>query len=247
MIPLRTSGTAGLTAALAAFLAIALLAAPACAANRQIAIGDYKWSDPDVHIDLGEHVTWNWVGPDLMHSVTGTSANDAGEDSDPGTNQPHHQPGDNFQLTFDQPGTYTFQCKLHPSVRGVVTVSAVPGDPRSEPDPVPKSNIDLTPPRLRHVRLGANRFGRHGTSLKFSVGERGKLDAEIYRFDDSGHRQYQGYRVYGTHVGFNGVRLARRSRHFRPRPGRYVAVLRATDNANNAADPRRVHFTIRKR
>ena len=45
----------------------------------------------------------------------------------------------------------------------------------------------------------------------------------------------------------NGVRLGGRSKHFRPRPGRYVAVIEATDNANNTSNARRLRFKIRKR
>ena len=52
--------------------------ASAGAANRRVAIGHYQWSIPQIHLDLGEHVTWYWVGPDTLHSVTGTSPNDAG-------------------------------------------------------------------------------------------------------------------------------------------------------------------------
>ena len=58
-----------------ALLAAAMLlsAATASAANRRVAIGHYQWSIPQLHVNLGEHVTWYWVGPDTLRSVTGTS------------------------------------------------------------------------------------------------------------------------------------------------------------------------------
>lgn len=198
-------------------------------------------------MDLGEHVTWYWTGPDLMHSVTGEPPEATGIDSDPRTNQPLHPVGHTFQHTFDQPGVYRLKCKLHSTVQGTVTVSATPGDPAAEPDPVPKDNVDLTPPRLRELDLGARRFGRNGTSLTFSLGERSRLAAELYRYDDDGNRRFAGYRTYKAYIGFNGVRIAGRSKHFRPRPGRYLAVLSATDQANNTSSPRRLRFTIRSR
>ena len=111
------------------------LAAPALGANRRIAIGHYQWSDPEIHLDLGEHVTWYWVGPDTMHSVTGTSPNDLGLDSDPGNDQPRHNVGSSFQLSFNTPGTYTFQCKLHSAVHGEVIVSSTPGRPEHRARP----------------------------------------------------------------------------------------------------------------
>ena len=139
--------------ALGAGLAAAalLFAATAGAANRRVSIGHYQWSMPQLHLDLGEHVTWYWVGPDTMHSVTGVSSNDSGIDSDRGINTPNHPLGDTFQVTFDHPGTYRFQCKLHPGVRGTIDVSSTPGDPNTEIDPVPKINFDLTPPHLSEV------------------------------------------------------------------------------------------------
>lgn len=233
---------AGLLLALAA-----LLPAAADGANRRISISDYRWSEPQVSVDLGEHVSWYWVGPDTMHSVTGTSANAAGRDSDPGVSQPEHVIGDEFQLSFDAPGVYEFHCKLHTTVKGTVTVSASPGDPATESDPIPRSQVDLQPPRLREVELGARTFGRRGTSLRFELAERAKLQADIYRYDVDGRRHFAGYASWRGHVGFNGVRIGGRSDHFRPRPGGYLAVLRATDEARNTGTPKRLRFAIRRR
>lgn len=230
-----------------AFLGALLLAAPASADNRRIAISGYAWSDPEVELDLGEHITWYWIGPDLMHSVTGTSDNAIGLDSDPQTNQPKHELGDKFQLTFNKPGVYVLNCKLHSTVKGTVTVSNVPGDPVSEPDPIPRTRVDLEAPRLRDVSLGTEVFGRHGTSLRFSLGERARVSAEIFRLTPQGGRKFAGYRTWKGYVGPNGVRIGGRSAHFRPRPGDYEAVLRGTDSANNESSPRRVGFTIRRR
>jgi plastocyanin len=231
----------------ATFAAVLVLAPAASAENRRIAISNYSWSDLEIELDLGEHVTWYWTGPDLMHSVTGQTPNATGIDSDPQTNQPQHEIGSSFQATFDQPGVYRLQCKLHSTVRGTVTVSATPGNPAAEPDPVPRNNVDLRPPRLRDVKLGAHTFGPRGTSLNFSLGERSRVSAELYRYDADDHRHFAGYRTYNGYVGFNGVRLGARSKNFRPRPGSYLAVVSATDRANNTSTPRRLRFHIRRR
>jgi len=234
-------------------LAVALVASPGAeAANRRIAIGHYRWSDANISIDLGEHVTWYWVGPDTMHSVTGTSANDLGVDSDPGNNLPKHDLGDSFQHSFDQPGTYTFHCKLHPAVAGTVVVSATPGDPNTEGDPVPPPNVDVRPPYLSGLRLRRTAFPRHGTTLHFALNEPASLDAEYYRLPDPGARPAQrrrifaGWRIWHSgHVGYNHVHYATRGKHFTPRPGHYRAILRATDAANNTGRAQKLAFTIR--
>jgi len=229
-----------------AVLAATLIPAGADAANRRISISDYRWSTPDIHINLGEHVTWYWIGPDTMHSVTGDSPNSAGLDSDPQTGQPNHDIGDSFRLDFDAPGTYLFHCKLHSTVKGTITVSDTPGDPNSEPDPVPQSKVDRKPPQLRDIRLNKPVIGRRGTNLRFSIGESSRVSADIYRFDADGHRRYDGYRTWSSHVGWNGVRFGNRSKHFRARPGRYVAELTAIDKSANSSKVKHVKFSIRQ-
>ncbi|MCC5758129.1 hypothetical protein, partial [Klebsiella pneumoniae] len=131
--------------------------------------------------------------------------------------------GDQFKLDFNKPGTYKFRCKLHSTVRGTVTVSATPGDPNSEPDPVPKSKVDLKPPKLSNVNLVKSVFGRKGTHMRFSLGEAGRVSADFYRFNRKGKRRFAGYGIWNATVGYNSVPFGNRRKHFRPRPGRYVA------------------------
>jgi plastocyanin len=230
-------------AAVAAAAAV-LGSGTARAADAKVAIGHYHWSDAVVHVDLGQHVTWYWVGPDTMHSVTGISDNDAGEDSDPHNSQPDHKLGSTFRLTFTQPGVYEFQCKLHPVVHGEVVVSDAPGDPLDDPDPIPKLNVTLLHPTLTGVFLAPARFRAAGTTLNLALDDPSMIDAEIWHVR-RGHRStYAGWQSWRAHIGFNYLPFGGRSRHFRPAPGRYVAFLQATDLFNNVSRIRRVPFTI---
>jgi plastocyanin len=224
-------------------LATLLLVLPAAAdaANRRISISDYQWSDDALQIDLGEHVTWYWTGPDTMHSVTGQPPNATQWDSDPGT-LPQHNIGDHFEIDFDKPGTYSFQCKIHSLVRGTVTVSNKPGDPDAEPDPVPKSNVDLKKPVLRDARI-APKFGPRGAPLQYSLNEPAKLDVEYYRYRGKGKPKFAGYATYKSHVGYNRARVKRKP-HFKPKSGRYMVELRATDEAHNTSKVKRLRFRI---
>ena len=218
-----------------------MLPALADAANRRISITDYRWTDPEIDIDLGEHVTWYWVGPDTLHSVTGVSPNARGIDSDPGS-LPTRNVGDDFQLTFDEPGAYSFQCKLHSLVRGTITVSNTPGDPVTEPDPVPKNNVDLKKPTIRDARI-APKFGTRGSALNYSLNEKGKLDVEYYRYE-KGKPKFAGYAIYKAYIGYNRARIGVRKPHFKPKPGRYMIELRATDESNNTSRVERLKFRI---
>jgi plastocyanin len=237
----------------AAALALLLLASAmvlpslAAASNSRVSISNYQWSTPEVDLDLGEHATWYWTGPDTMHSVTGTSANSLQWDSDPG-NQPFHNIGDDYQITFSQPGIYHFQCKLHSLVAGTVVVSNTPGDPTSEPDPIPKSNVDTHAPTMRTVRLGAYKFGPRGAPLQYSLSERGKLDIEYYRYSgfgkNKGKASFAGYATAKSYVGYNRVRLGSRKPHFKPKPGLYRVDLRVSDSSNNISKVKHRQFRI---
>jgi plastocyanin len=234
-----------LSAGAVALATLTLLASPAAALNTRVSIANYAWSNPAVHVDLGEKVTWDWLGPDLAHSVTGVSANDAGWDSDPHTDAPAHRAGDSFTLQFNSPGTYLFRCKLHASVRGEVIVSSTPGDPNSDPGPQPPLNIDVVPPTLGSVVLAAKRVhGRRGVGMSAQISERGLLDAEYYRLLPRGRRRYAGYETWPTFIGINRFSLGARWKRFKAKPGRYEAVLRATDASENASKPVRKRFAI---
>jgi plastocyanin len=234
-----------LTRALLASLVVAALApAVAHSEDQKVAIGHYQWSNQDVQIQANQHVTWYWVGPDTMHSVTGMSANDMQFDSDPGNPEPNHPLGTSYQVTFNAPGVYYFQCKLHSIVHGNVTVAATPGNPADDPEPVPGLNVDLTPPTLNEVSLRPADFPLAGTTLYFTLDDAGQADAEIYRLGAHGQTAYAGYEQWPGHIGYNTVPFATRGAHFKPSAGRYRAMLKVTDAFNNVSSVVPVFFTI---
>ena len=241
---LALSRSRGAVATVVATVAALVGTGAAHAADVKVAIGHYQWSHAVVHVDLGQHVTWYWVGPDTMHSVTGISANDAGEDSDPGNSQPDHKLGSTFRLTFSQPGVYAFQCKLHPVVRGEVIVSDIPGNPLDDPDPVPGLNVLLIRPTLTQVFLSRPRFPAAGTTLNLALDDPSVIDAEVWHVTHGHRSTYAGWARWRAHIGYNYLPFGGRSRHFWPAPGRYVAFLQATDLFSNVSRIQRVPFTI---
>jgi plastocyanin len=229
----------GLLAVLAA-----VLPAGAQGANRRVAIGNYMWSNPKVEIDLGEHVTWHWVGPDTVHSVTGVSANAKGWDSDPGNPLPNHNLGFTYQLSFSSPGVYEFECKLHPLVGGTVIVSSTPGDPVSEPDPIPPVTLDRKPAEIGGISLDRHQFRHRGTGFHFALDEPAHIDADYYFLKPQGGRRFAGYSQWNGYVGLNLVRFGAARKHFKARPGRYVAYIRSTDRSGNTTKAKQRRFRL---
>lgn len=74
-----------------------------------------------VRVQAGTWVTWSNAGQD-EHTVT---ADDGSFDSG------NLDPGDGFSWYFDQPGTYTYTCGLHPWMQGKVIVGN--GGPAAQP------------------------------------------------------------------------------------------------------------------
>ncbi len=246
-----TKAAAVLAALCAAVLVSLGASAPAQAANTRVSISDFQWSVKNPQIDLGESVTWDWIGPDTQHSVSGQPDNATQWDSDPGS-VGSHQLGDTFTVTFDQPGDYLFMCKLHTSVRGTVTVSDTPGDPDSDPGPQAPLNLDFLPPDLQGVYLSTPSIGPRGkgTGLNFSVSEKGTTAAEYFKLVKKGKRTvrvFQGYHEWSNHVGINKVKFGAKDANFAARPGNYEAQVTATDAASNISPSIPVQFRIGKK
>jgi plastocyanin len=225
-----------------------LIASPAGAgaANRRVSIGDFQWSPREVVVDLGEKVTWYWVGPDTQHSVSPVTGNTSGIDSDPGTAAPNHFPGFEFTSTFSRPGTFDFVCKLHAIVRGRVIVTATPGNPDvPSPDPVPVVNFDRTAPSLTQARWdGSSRLRRGRGTLAFTLDERARIVLDVEKRSGSRWR-LAGTRTFDGHVGWNEYAFSGVLGGRRLTRGRYRALLVAADADNNRTADVVVPFTVR--
>lgn len=252
MILRRTFGaTLGVVAAV---LVAGLLSAPVQAANTRVSITDFRWSQEPT-IDLGESVTWDWLGPDLQHSVTGQAPNATQWDSNPGDPSPRNLLGASFTVKFDQPGKYLFVCKLHPqAVRGTVTVTDQPGDPDSDPGPQPPLNFDLEPPQLDALRLNHYVLGPrgNGTMLNLEVSEKTTILIDYYILKTRGKgkkkrtvRRFVGYQDRYAHLGINAVRFGSRTETFRPRAGKFEALIRAEDENTNSSPTFTIPFEIK--
>lgn len=79
-----------------------------------VAIKNFAFNPASADAKVGEKVSWT-NGDDVAHTVTfdDTALGGSGSLSN----------GNSFDMTFSKAGTFTYHCKIHPSMKGSVTVS----------------------------------------------------------------------------------------------------------------------------
>ena len=82
-------------------------------AETSVTIAGMQFQPATIRVKSGEEVTWKNTAA-MPHTVTGR---EDGKLSSARLNQ-----GSMFSHTFEQPGTYTYYCALHPSMIGTVIV-----------------------------------------------------------------------------------------------------------------------------
>jgi plastocyanin len=76
-----------------------------------VAVRDYQFEPATLTVESGATVTWVWDGR-APHDVTGQGFHSQEQSS--GT----------FRHTFERPGTYPYECTIHPGMEGSVEVEA---------------------------------------------------------------------------------------------------------------------------
>ena len=97
-------------------MAQSVFAAPAAAvkSGAKVSIANFAFTPGEITIAAGESVTWtNDDG-----APHGLEYKDGAKGVDP------LLPGSSFSRRFDQPGTYEYNCSVHPYMTGRVTVRA---------------------------------------------------------------------------------------------------------------------------
>jgi plastocyanin len=85
-------------------------------ADLTVAIGDFVFDPTPIEVSVGDSIVW-----ENTHSQPHTSSGNGDQNWDTG----NIQPGDISEpVVFDEAGTYTYICGLHPFMEGTVEVSS---------------------------------------------------------------------------------------------------------------------------
>lgn len=105
----------------AASLALAATAPGWAVDGSSVIIKDFAYSPSTVQVRVGDTVTWTNYEEAVPHDVT------SGSFGSPNMGQVFASPflnnGESYSVTFNEPGEYSYVCRLHPNMYGVVIVS----------------------------------------------------------------------------------------------------------------------------
>lgn len=80
----------------------------------EVSIEDFAFGPNDITVSVGDTITWTNNEASISHTTT----------SDEGIwNSDLLKPGDSFEQTFTEAGTFTYFCSIHPSMTASITVS----------------------------------------------------------------------------------------------------------------------------
>jgi plastocyanin len=112
--------------------------------NAIVNIADDEYRPADVTVEVGDNVTWRWIGAS-PHSVYSP---DGGFASHPDCNTVNRvacgSAGSTFTHTFTNVGTFSYGCQVHP-LRMSGTVTVVPAKPEPSPSPSPEPKPKPSP------------------------------------------------------------------------------------------------------
>lgn len=178
---------------LATVVALALLGAIAITAGERhsasaaatvtITARDFFWSPDAVTIQAGDTVIWN--NAQGFHNVLlgDSRLNQPGFPADASWNPPP-------QRTFNEPGSYTFVCEVHPGMTGTVNVqgdgptptpTATATPTATVPPPGPGAPADTTPPALTGLSVTPT---SGGARVSLTVSEPASVNARFVNGDD---------------------------------------------------------------
>lgn len=135
-----------------------------------IAVGDLWFCDAsfqngvcETTINAGDTVVWDFSGATAPHTTTDCGDSCDAPSGSPFWNSGTVSDGSTFQFTFNEPGTYSYLCAIHPvPMRGQITVLAAQEEPAATPganpppdDSLPALTVVAPPVTGQGIQAGA--------------------------------------------------------------------------------------------
>jgi plastocyanin len=195
-----------LTRAILTALSLAALLPATASAAATVSIVGKSFGPDAVTVAPGDAVTWTWnSGPHNVHVISGPQTFDSGiKDT-----------GGSYTHTLTAAGTYTYQCDVHPSMRGTVVVGSASAT-------TPAGPVDAAAPALKAVEVSSLAVAR------FQASTPGTLAVRLLRGDRVARRS-----AAKVVAGANRLPLSVRGLAL----GRYRVRLQVTTAAGQKSAP----------
>jgi len=90
------------------------VSAPPSGEPSEVSIENFQFGPGDLTVAVGETITWTNNESGIPHDTTADEGLWESETL---------RPGDQFEFTFTEPGTYTYFCSIHPNMKATITVT----------------------------------------------------------------------------------------------------------------------------
>jgi plastocyanin len=111
---LNNTATLAVMATVAAGVAVPVAASSAKAKGTTVVLKNIAFNPRKVTVKKGATVTWSWQDGDTEHTLTST-----GKTRFKGTGA---RKSGTYSVKFTKPGTYTYECTIHPGMTGQIVV-----------------------------------------------------------------------------------------------------------------------------
>lgn len=188
-------------------------------------VGGFAFAPAEVRVFTNDVVLWSWTGPDYNHSVTADPGQAESFDSDPGRTPSSTPRSEGFTHVFNAAGRYTYACKVHASMKGVVVV-----------EPTPAS--DVIAPTIDN--LTAPKRADRSVKLRFVISERATISLAIERLRPGRGAQLVRTKDYEVVGGPGSLAVATHTL----RAGTYRFSMVGLDRSGNSGREVKVNIRI---
>ena len=92
----------------------ATVGTPPASDGSEVSIENFLFGPGELTVSVGETITWTNNESGIPHTTTADDGLWGSEAL---------QPGDDFEFTFAEPGTFTYFCSIHPNMTATITVT----------------------------------------------------------------------------------------------------------------------------
>ncbi len=160
-----------------------------------VEIRDFSFQPGTLTVAAGTTVTWTNDGS-VPHTVTSNERTfDSGDIA----------PGGSFSYTFDQPGSYSYHCSLHPSMQGQIEVTSGTAASATQALVAPSATQYDVSQYTQYYEMTGEAAPTTPVTTPEKYDVKGKEPSMLYFYGQQNPIPYSQYQTYATYTGGNSL------------------------------------------